>query len=283
MLLKITGLCCKRALYKRLYSAKETYDFKEPTNRSHPILPKYRWPEPKNETSSILKTKNEGSQKWDIVHIENQSGRSLSILKLIYIEITKHTKYTRPKTRHRPHWFSIGRFILKSIWTVHIDFRPEPKNKTSSILKINTDGPYRFQYESSILKINMDGPYWIQYELSILKINMDGPYWIQYESSIFKISMEGHIDFNIYRPYWISVWTVIKISIWIVHIENQYGRCLVFGRVHLFLYKHHIYAHEYIIIMCMCVVVLVTYVYSCLFLKYLHICAYNLRYDALYV
>ena len=31
-LLKLIGLFCKRALYKRLYSAKETYDFKEPTN-----------------------------------------------------------------------------------------------------------------------------------------------------------------------------------------------------------------------------------------------------------
>ena len=37
-LLKIIGLICKRALLKRLYSAKETYNFKEPTNRSHPIL-----------------------------------------------------------------------------------------------------------------------------------------------------------------------------------------------------------------------------------------------------
>jgi len=36
-LLKITGLFCKRALSKRLYSAKETYNLKEPTNRSHPI------------------------------------------------------------------------------------------------------------------------------------------------------------------------------------------------------------------------------------------------------
>ena len=35
--LKIIGLFCKRALLKRRYSAKETYDFKEPTNRSHPI------------------------------------------------------------------------------------------------------------------------------------------------------------------------------------------------------------------------------------------------------
>jgi len=37
-LLQIIGLFCKRAPQKRLYSTKETYDFKEPTNRSHPIL-----------------------------------------------------------------------------------------------------------------------------------------------------------------------------------------------------------------------------------------------------
>ena len=36
-LLKIIGLFCKRALSKRRYSAKETCNFKEPTNRSHPI------------------------------------------------------------------------------------------------------------------------------------------------------------------------------------------------------------------------------------------------------
>ena len=36
-LLKIIGLFCKRALHKSLYSAKETYNFKEPTSRSHPI------------------------------------------------------------------------------------------------------------------------------------------------------------------------------------------------------------------------------------------------------
>ena len=36
-LLKIIRLFCKRALLKRRYSAKETYDFKEPTNRGHPI------------------------------------------------------------------------------------------------------------------------------------------------------------------------------------------------------------------------------------------------------
>jgi len=36
--LQIRSLFCKRAIQKRLYFAKETYHFKEPTNRSHPIL-----------------------------------------------------------------------------------------------------------------------------------------------------------------------------------------------------------------------------------------------------
>jgi len=34
---KIISLFCKRALQKRMYSAEETYNFKEPTDRSHPI------------------------------------------------------------------------------------------------------------------------------------------------------------------------------------------------------------------------------------------------------
>jgi len=35
--IKIIGLFCKRALQKRRYSAKETYNFIDPTDRSHPI------------------------------------------------------------------------------------------------------------------------------------------------------------------------------------------------------------------------------------------------------
>jgi len=34
---KITGRFCKRALQKRRYSAKETYDFIDPSDCSHPI------------------------------------------------------------------------------------------------------------------------------------------------------------------------------------------------------------------------------------------------------
>ena len=35
--LQIIGLFCKRVLQKRRHSAKETYNFKEPTNCSHAI------------------------------------------------------------------------------------------------------------------------------------------------------------------------------------------------------------------------------------------------------
>ena len=42
-LLQIIGLFCKRALQNRLYFAKETYNFKKPTNRSHPICVNPSW------------------------------------------------------------------------------------------------------------------------------------------------------------------------------------------------------------------------------------------------
>ena len=35
---KIIGLFCKRALYKNRYSAKETYNLIDPTDRSHPTV-----------------------------------------------------------------------------------------------------------------------------------------------------------------------------------------------------------------------------------------------------
>jgi len=36
-LVKVIGLFCKKAPHRKLDSAKETYDFKEPCNCSHPI------------------------------------------------------------------------------------------------------------------------------------------------------------------------------------------------------------------------------------------------------
>jgi len=65
-LLTILGLFCKRALQKRRDSAKETYNFKEPTNRSHPI------PAQAHVTHRVIRhdTFNEWHIKWVISHIE---------------------------------------------------------------------------------------------------------------------------------------------------------------------------------------------------------------------
>ena len=65
-LLKITGLFCKRALQKRLYSAKETYNFKEPTSRGHPIWISrvtYTW---RNDVirQVVMSSVNESCQVW---------------------------------------------------------------------------------------------------------------------------------------------------------------------------------------------------------------------------
>jgi len=50
-LLKITGLFCTRAVR---YSAKETYDFKEPSNRSHPIPKKFLCSQPLQNTHTHI-------------------------------------------------------------------------------------------------------------------------------------------------------------------------------------------------------------------------------------
>jgi len=65
-LLKIIGLFCKRALQKRPFSAKETYTFKEPTNRSHPIH--MRMIHPVDLTCHPLCAKNAQAQKCIIMY-----------------------------------------------------------------------------------------------------------------------------------------------------------------------------------------------------------------------
>ena len=52
---KIIGLFCKRALQKRQYSAKETYNFIDPTHRSHPI-PECTVSSPKKERKKERKS-----------------------------------------------------------------------------------------------------------------------------------------------------------------------------------------------------------------------------------
>jgi len=58
-LLKIIGLFCNRALWKRLYSAKETCHFKEPTNRSHPIANEIQPVPEKTRLQMVIRMPNE--------------------------------------------------------------------------------------------------------------------------------------------------------------------------------------------------------------------------------
>jgi len=61
--LQIIGLFCKRALWKRWYSAKETYNFKERTNRSHPIVG-YTFRVPNRTTTWSLYAQSYEQSSW---------------------------------------------------------------------------------------------------------------------------------------------------------------------------------------------------------------------------
>ena len=76
---KIIGLFCKRALKKRRYSAKETYNFKEPTNRSHPILAL---------TSSLG-----GAPEKDTAGLDTGWRRPIGCIKLQVISRKRATNY----------------------------------------------------------------------------------------------------------------------------------------------------------------------------------------------
>ena len=59
----------KRALWKRLYSAKETYHFKEPTNRSHP-----RWTYESNSTTEPYNSTKEPDISTErALHLHNRA------------------------------------------------------------------------------------------------------------------------------------------------------------------------------------------------------------------
>jgi len=85
-LLKIIGLFCKRALQKRRYSAKETYDFKEPTNRSHPIhVTTY------NHTYAYIQTQTPCWWLWRFKDRHTHIHTCACICTYIYIRTHIHT------------------------------------------------------------------------------------------------------------------------------------------------------------------------------------------------
>jgi len=82
--IKIIGLFCERALQKRLYSAEETYIFKEPTNRSHPICVSLM--------SSAISEDASASLYHCAVKAQGLSGRALRKLPFL-----AHAKFLRSK------------------------------------------------------------------------------------------------------------------------------------------------------------------------------------------
>jgi len=98
-LLKMIGLCCERALQKSLYSAEETYNFKKPANRSHPI----------GSSRLILDTHYTRSLHTLIAHTHytlhtpiTHYTHTLHTL-IVYIHYTLHTHITHTHYAHPLH------------------------------------------------------------------------------------------------------------------------------------------------------------------------------------
>ena len=86
---KIIGLFCKRALWNRWYAAKETYNFKEPTNRSHPIpddthLPMWEWVISRIWINHVTRM-NESSHAEHIPHASMLDHTPVPMWKIIHL------------------------------------------------------------------------------------------------------------------------------------------------------------------------------------------------------
>ena len=105
-LLKIISLFCKRALQKKRYSAKETYNFKKPTNRSHLIefyVYLFHCCAPYYKITSLY-----SSAPYSLLYV----------LPTIYNKITPHCismqtyEYVRSDCRSTCLWVPLLRFLL---------------------------------------------------------------------------------------------------------------------------------------------------------------------------
>jgi len=102
-LIQIIVLFCERALWKRRYSAKETYNFKEPTNRSHPIIHR--------ACTSMCRSLR--SARWLYTHVHMYICTHIRICTYTHIHIYSCT-HTHIYTYTRPEIFVYVRIIGKS-------------------------------------------------------------------------------------------------------------------------------------------------------------------------
>ena len=108
-LLNITRLFCKRDLWKRRYSAKETYNFKKPADHSHPIALDTAY------ISAALR-----NRFWiDITYVRIRMG--IESIWCTYMFTREHFKYI---CIHKSHWYVYHtfrfRYIHIHVFHVHI-------------------------------------------------------------------------------------------------------------------------------------------------------------------
>jgi len=84
---QIIGLFCKRALPKRRYSAKETCNFIDATDRSHPIFVHAHNTRTQNRETTRRDTQNRDTENWDTKPQWRaaMSGAQLELCIYIYI------------------------------------------------------------------------------------------------------------------------------------------------------------------------------------------------------
>ena len=124
---KIIGLCCKRTLWKRLYSAKETCNFIDPTNRSHPI-----------RAQAVLLTFGlavinrihinwciyscwQQSATWSRLLFESMHRSILGVLKNIFINWCTYISWQKSATWSRLLFESMYRSILGVLKNIYIN------------------------------------------------------------------------------------------------------------------------------------------------------------------
>jgi len=86
---KIIGLFCKRALYKREYSAKETFNFIHPTHRSYPILP------------------SKDSAKWELTSFCSNSNRTKISNRICDAKYQKFWVFVSSCLSFKPRWICL--------------------------------------------------------------------------------------------------------------------------------------------------------------------------------
>ena len=106
-LLKITGLFCRILSLVQGSFAKETYNFKEPTNRSHPVP---EWRELSLLLFEIATCMNESCPKYERVMSDMKKAPEWRELPQLIFELVTHVNESCPTFE----------WVMSQIWTSHV-------------------------------------------------------------------------------------------------------------------------------------------------------------------